>query len=75
VDSVSALMIYIFSAMATGGAVVAGQDPGRRERAGAVRCGVSPPPAAMARTGRFFVCSLTPVIYACRQAAFPLRTT
>lgn len=31
VDSVSALMIYIFSAMATGGAVVAGQYLGRRE--------------------------------------------
>ena len=32
VDSVSALMIYIFSAMATGGPVVAGQYLGRRER-------------------------------------------
>ena len=32
VDSISNLMIYIFSAMATGGAVVAGQYIGRRER-------------------------------------------
>ena len=37
VDSVSALMIYIFSAMATGGAVVAGQYLGRREREEACR--------------------------------------
>ena len=37
VDSVSALMIYIFSAMATGGAVVAGQYHGRREREEACR--------------------------------------
>ena len=32
VDSISALMIYIFSAMATGGAVVAGQYLGRGEK-------------------------------------------
>ena len=37
VDSVSALMIYIFSAMATGGAVVAGQYLGRGERDEACR--------------------------------------
>ena len=37
VDSVSALMIYIFSAMATGGAAVAGQYLGRREREEACR--------------------------------------
>ena len=37
VDSVSALMIYIFSAMATGGAVVAGQYLGRGEREEACR--------------------------------------
>ena len=37
VDSVSALMIYIFSAMATGGAVVAGQYLGRSERKEACR--------------------------------------
>ena len=37
VDSVSALMIYIFSAMATGGAVVAGQYLARREREEACR--------------------------------------
>lgn len=37
VDSVSALMIYIFSAMATGGAVVAGQYLGRGEREKACR--------------------------------------
>ena len=36
VDSVSALMIYIFSAMATGGAVVAGQYLGRRVKTGIV---------------------------------------
>lgn len=39
VDSVSALMIYIFSAMATGGAVVAGQYIGRRETDDARRAG------------------------------------
>ena len=37
VDSISALMIYIFSAMATGGAVVAGQYLGRGEREEACR--------------------------------------
>lgn len=37
VDSISALMIYIFSAMATGGAVVAGQYLGRGERKEACR--------------------------------------
>ena len=37
VDSISALMIYIFSAMATGGAVVAGQYLGRGERREACR--------------------------------------
>lgn len=37
VDSVSALMIYIFSAMATGGAVVAGQYLGRGEKEEACR--------------------------------------
>lgn len=39
VDSVSTLMIYIFSAMATGGAVVAGQYLGRREEQNARRAG------------------------------------
>ncbi len=37
VDSIGALMIYIFSAMATGGAVVAGQYLGRGEREEACR--------------------------------------
>ena len=37
VDSISALMIYIFSAMATGGAVVAGQYLGRGEKEEACR--------------------------------------
>ena len=37
VDSISALMIYIFSAMATGGAVVAGQYLGRGEKGEAGR--------------------------------------
>ena len=39
VDSVSTLMIYIFSAMATGGAVVAGQYLGRRQEKDACRAG------------------------------------
>ena len=39
VDSISNLMIYIFSAMATGGAVVAGQYIGRREKENACNAG------------------------------------
>ncbi|MBQ5739345.1 MAG: MATE family efflux transporter [Oscillospiraceae bacterium] len=39
VDSISNLMLYIFSAMATGGAVVAGQYIGRREEEKARRSG------------------------------------
>lgn len=39
VDSVSALMIYVFSAMAAGGAAVAGQYIGRREQENANNAG------------------------------------
>ena len=39
VDAISNLMIYVFSAMATGGAAVAGQYIGRREQDNACRAG------------------------------------
>ncbi|MDO4812592.1 MAG: MATE family efflux transporter [Eubacteriales bacterium] len=39
VDAISNLMIYVFSAMATGGAAVAGQYIGRREQGNACRAG------------------------------------
>ena len=57
VDSISNLMIYIFSAMATGGAAVAGQYIGRRETDNACNAGQNLV-ALLAGTSIFFVAML-----------------
>ena len=57
VDSISNLMIYVFSAMAAGGAAVAGQYVGRRERDNANAAGQQLV-ALLAVTSAFFVALL-----------------